>query len=100
MQTVTELRAFHGSEDLKRARIAVVRKHRELDRLAQGATGVPSRGQRGCAVACTVDGYDHGRYPTELGIPVDLAYLEDRLFERMSVEDGQSWPERFLEAIP
>jgi hypothetical protein len=94
------LLAFHGKPAIKKTYIARVKAHRAADLLAQGATGVPSQGERGCAVACTVDGYAHARYPIELGIPVDLAHLEDRIFEGLPVADSQAWPEQFLRAIP
>lgn len=91
---------YHGDVNLKASRVALVRAHREADLLAQGATGKPSTGQKGCAVACTVDGYDHYRYPVELGIPVAWAMLEDAIFEGLSAEDSRLWPEQFLDAVP
>src|SRR4029079_17477484 len=47
----------------------------------------------------TLDGYDHARYPIELGIPLQRAHLEDRLFELQTKADALAWPERFLAAI-
>ncbi|MFO1535907.1 MAG: hypothetical protein ABR586_09600, partial [Thermoplasmatota archaeon] len=98
------LLAYHSNPELKRKRIAIMRQHRKADLLAAGATGVPSMGQKGCAVACTVDGYNHARYPVELGLPEELAHLEDALFESLhrvgANKAGQDWPVQFLEAIP
>jgi hypothetical protein len=46
-----------------------------------------------------LDNYDHSRYPTELGIPEMLAFLEDTIFEGLKNGKAQEWPEQFLEAI-
>lgn len=92
------LRAFHGAPELKAKYLNRVAQHRALDHLVQGIgwNGMT----KGCAVGCTLEAYDHVRYPIELGVPLQLAYLEDQLFEQQNVEDAQRWPERFLSAIP
>jgi len=88
---------FHGSVELKAQRIAQVRAHRLADQLVHGQYW---RDGKGCAIACTIHSGRHEDYEPELGIPVELAYEEDNIFE--SLPNGQSlmWPERFLEAIP
>jgi hypothetical protein len=89
--------AYHNNPMLKIKYLIRVQEHRTADELVQG-TGW-DRG-KGCAVGCTLETYDHARYPIELGIPEQLAYLEDRLFELLPGQDAQDWPERFLSAIP
>ena len=96
MSTATLL-AYNGKTSVKRKYLRRVRKHRELDQLVQGY-GYWKDG-RGCAVGCTIHSGNHSAYETELGIPRQLAYLEDRLFERLPVELARQWPERFLSAI-
>ncbi len=88
--------AFHGDPAVKAKYLSRVAAHRAADQLIQG-TGW--NGRRGCAVGCTLESYNHSRYPIELGIPVELARLEDRLFELLPVADAMAWPERFLSAI-
>lgn len=88
--------AYHGDPEIKQLYLARVAAHRAADQLVQG-TGWA--GGKGCAVGCTLEVYDHARYPIELGIPLQLAYLEDRLFELQAKADAQLWPERFLGAI-
>jgi hypothetical protein len=90
------MRAFFGDSEIKAKYLARVRSHRAADELIRGNGW---DGQRGCAIGCTLDAYDHSRYPIELGIPEQLAHLEDWLFERLPVEDAMSWPERVLTAI-
>ena len=92
---MNDLRAFHGDPGLKEMYLARVMLHRQADELVQG-TGW--KDGKGCAVGCTLEAYDHALYPVELGIPLVLAHLEDRIFERLPRADAQTWPERFLDA--
>ena len=91
------LLAYHNDMATKVKYLARVRAHREADELIRG-TGWD--GKNGCAVGCTLEAYDPQRYETELGIPVALAYLEDRIFEGLPDDDSTAWPERFLAAVP
>lgn len=92
---MTTMLAFHGDQAIKDKYIARVKAHREADRLIRGQGW---ENGRGCAVGCTLEAYDHSRYPVELGIPVSLATLEDWIFENLRHEDAMAWPERFLAA--
>jgi hypothetical protein len=74
-----------------------VRAHAKADELIQG-TGWS--GGKGCAIGCTLEDYDHERYPIELGVPVELARLEDQIFERLPKPDAMKWPAAILSAIP
>jgi hypothetical protein len=93
---MSELTAFHGDQAIKDRYLARVKSHMEADRLIRG-TGWD--GYKGCAIGCTLEAYDHSRYPIELGIPEWLAHLEDELFENMSKEKSRTWPHDFLSAI-
>lgn len=92
-------KAYHNDPEIKAKYLARVRAHRKADELIQGTGWVSNGKTKGCAVGCTLDAYDHTRYPVELGIPVELAYLEDQLFELQSPTQAMKWPERFLTAI-
>lgn len=89
--------SFHNDQEIKEKYLNRVIKHRELDNLIQG-TGWENG--KGCAVGCTLENYDHSRYPIELGLPEWLARLEDRIFEGLPRKEAILWPERFLESIP
>jgi len=91
-----DMRAFHNDPAIKTKYLDRVRAHRAADNLIQG-TGWEDG--KGCAVGCTLESYDHARYPIELGVPEVLAYLEDGLFERLPPSHAQLWPERFLTSI-
>jgi hypothetical protein len=92
----TTMKAFHDDSEIKAKYLARVRSHRAADELIRGKGW---DGHRGCAIGCTLEAYDHSRYPIELGIPEQLAHLEDWLFERLPVADAMAWPERVLSSI-
>ena len=95
-----ELKAYHGSPEIKAKYLARVRRHREADELIKGQYW---RNGKGCAVGCTLEERfaeaRHAAYETDLGIPVALARLEDSIFEGLPNAAAQAWPERFLSAI-
>ncbi len=96
--TTTPLLAFHGDPKIKAKYLTRVRAHRAADQLVQGYGYW--RDGKGCAVGCTIHGDSHTTYETELGIPWQIAVIEDDLFEAQPVELARTWPERFLKAIP
>ena len=90
--------AYHGKPEIKETYLKRVRDHRAADQLVQNY-GYWKDG-KGCAVGCTLHSGNHAAYETELGIPQQLARLEDRTFEGLPQAEARLWPERFLEAIP
>jgi hypothetical protein len=90
------MKAFHDDPAIKAKYLARVDEHIKADSLIRG-TGW--NGFRGCAIGCTLEDYDHARYPIELGIPKWLAHVEDRLFEGMTETKARTWPRDFLDAI-
>lgn len=97
------LLAYHNDPAIKRKYLARVRRHIKADELVQGY-GYWHDG-KGCAVGCTVerDNYGktsaHARYRIELGIPENLALLEDNLFESLPKLAAREWPVQFLSVI-
>jgi hypothetical protein len=109
-QRGTSNKAFNGSKKLKRRLLEEVTWHREHDHLAKGSygTGVGDA-WKGCAVGCSIaslnklrgeehDTADHAHFES-VGVPRQLAFLVDYLFENLPMEDAQQWPERFWTAI-
>ena len=95
---MSQLLAYHGDPKVKAKYLARVRAHRKADELVQGV-GFERNGEtRGCAVGCTLDAYDHARYPVELGMPEMLARLEDAIFEGLPKAKALEWPTQFLSA--
>lgn len=92
--------AYHGDPDLKRSVLSAMAEHRVAEELVQGKYW---DGRCGCAVGCLTHDPDGGHhlYPDLWGIPVELALLEDVIFEYLPYdEEALTWPERFLDAIP
>lgn len=90
--------AYHGDPTLKVAVLAEMAGHRAADTLIRGTYWTNGRG---CAVGClTRDPHGgHAEYPARWGIPEELAWLEDQIFEELPREHRMAWPERFLAAI-
>lgn len=97
LQVRTNVISFHGDEQIKQKYLTRVRNHRLADQIVQG---VYWEDGKGCAVGCTVHSSNHWAYQDELGIPNQLAYVQEFLFENMSNADAKMFPERFLRAIP
>lgn len=123
----TKLVAFHGDARLRDLVVAGVRAHADADDFIRGTyrdwrfDGSDNSRFRGCAVGCTLDTIrriefpntadpwidgthrifygDHTLYERYLGVPANLAVLEDHLFEHMPIPDYREWPVRFIEAI-
>ena len=71
--------------------VAEIKRHQDLDMIVQRTYGEENGTWKGCAVGCSIHSIniklkkkystsDHSVYETELGIPKELAYLEDALF--------------------
>lgn len=123
------MKAFLNKPSLKAAILKEIRRHQKEDMIIQGQYGPVDCDEKwkGCAVGCTLhsldiitkkrkdgDNYygdnfgnddieygDYSRYEKELGIPQELARLEDNIFEALSSKKEYiKWPEQFIQAIP
>lgn len=114
----TKLQAYHNDPALKAALLKEIAQHEAADAFIQGlyseVSTINAVQFRGCAVGCSlhslnrVQGHpeyaankfsDHARYPAELGIPIELAYLEDHIFESLPIAAARKWPGQFARAI-
>lgn len=91
-----DIAAFNGSEKVKKKYLDRVRGHRLADEIVKG---VYWENGKGCAVGCTLHSNNHWSYEEELGIPNQLAYLQDEMFESLANDEAKFFPEQFLEAI-
>ena len=95
--------AYHGSKELKAKCLDIMARHRKADTLVQNH-GYWSDG-KGCAVGCMLHTLspgsesNHSMYNDLIGVPEELARLEDCIFEGLPAEQAKKWPERFLKAI-
>lgn len=92
-----KLLSFHNDESIKHKYLGRVKAHQKADNIIQGQGW--SNG-KGCAIGCTLENYDRTRYPIELGIPIEIAILEDCIFEGLNLETAKKWPARFLNSVP
>ncbi len=90
------LTAFHGSTDLKIRYLTKLNLHRSNIVQNIGYWN----GQHGCAVGVTINGSNHGRYESELGLPVELSAAELALFDTMNALEASLWPIKFIASIP
>lgn len=90
------MRAFHNDPEIKEKFLKRLRAHYEADEIVKGTYW---ENGKGCAVGCTIHGNDHSKYEEELGIPIILARLEDRIFEGMPNAESKEWPIKFIESI-
>ena len=94
--------AYGGSQKLKDELLAKLRAHREADTLVKGTYWAKANGGfKGRPVGCLLEESTprHERYESEWGIPAQLAWLEDGIFETLPDDLSQAWPERFMGAI-
>ena len=106
---MTGLIAWLGRPKLQAEYLRKMKAHRAAYHLRKGTYGEgKGRSFRACAVGCTLSDGDapgegvslHMRYPDELGWPVWLAYLQDKIFEGLPSPEEQAWPEDLMRAIP
>ncbi len=91
----TPLLAFHNKTSVRTKNLRRIRAHAKADEIIKGTYWEEGRG---CAVGCTLHSDEHMAYETELGIPVALARLEDRIFEGLPIARAKQFPAQFLSA--
>jgi len=77
---------FHGSQEIKDKYLNRLKEHKKLDHIIQGTLW---KNGKDCAVGCTLENYDHSKYPIELGIPEWLDRVEDKIFEGLSNKETE-----------
>lgn len=89
--------AYHGDPKIKEKYLARVRAHRKANEITKDQYWENGKGN---SVGCTIHSSEYLRYEIELGIPKELARVEDKLFELRVDDSVMLWPERFLSAVP
>ena len=98
------MQAFYNDPEIQKKYIDRVKAHYKADEIIQGTYW---ENGKGCAVGCTIQDDDvknshtnwHTRYEEALGVPRELAYLEDAIFEGLNNGKAKEFPLRFLNAI-
>ena len=112
------MKAFHNSPELKAGLLRELHKHEAADAATRGTygeMGLSASAFKGCAIGCALNSLnllngrfcptpksvsDHHRFPEELGIPVEIAYLVDHIFENLPAPHYKTWSRRVIEAVP
>ena len=89
--------SYHNDHNIKAKYQARFAAHRAADDVIQG-TGYENG--RGCFVGCTLENYDHSRFPVELGWPEWLAHLADKIFEGIPSAEAPQFGTDLLESVP
>ena len=90
------MQAFHNDPSVKEYYFNRLNEHYKADEIIQGNYW---ENGKGCAVGCTIHSSDHNKYESKLGIPICLAYLQDRIFESLPNELAKIFPIEFLSVI-
>ena len=90
------MKAFHNDPLLKEKYLTRVQAHYDADQIIKGEYW---QNGKGCAVGCTIHSNYHAKYESELGIPEDIAHLQDTIFEGLPNKLAKEFPLQFLSAI-
>jgi hypothetical protein len=98
IQSKQALVAFHGDPAMKAFYLDRLRSHVRQDEIVQGVFKWTAG--KGGVIGCTVHSNDRSRYEPDLGIPAEVASLEEIIFERLPEEEANRFSLEFLEAVP
>ena len=90
------MEAFHNNPLIKEKYLTRVQAHYQADQIIKGKYW---ENGKGCAVGCTIHSHNHEEYESKLGIPENIAYLQDSIFESLPNNLAKEFPLQFLSAI-
>jgi hypothetical protein len=97
LQSKQALAAFHGDPARKAFYLERLRSHVDKDEIVQGVA--EWNGGKGGVIGCTVHSSDRSRYEPDLGIPAEVASLEEIIFQQLPEEQAKRFSLDFLQAI-
>ena len=90
--------SYHNDPKIKAKYIKRFEAHRKADEVIQGKGFTPDG--KGCFIGCTLNNYDHEQFEKELGWPVWLAHLADKIFEGIPEDEAPQFGTDLLAAVP
>jgi hypothetical protein len=87
--THATLISFHGDPEIKNAHTAQLKAHHDADEIVQGQYW---ENGKGCDTGCSFHSSDHGQWPVQLGIPVQIGRLRDTIFEGLPNARAKDFP--------
>jgi hypothetical protein len=96
---VEKVLTFHGDPAIKDRYVARMKAHIAADELIHGKFW---ENGKGCHVGCLVETsvHPHGKLSAQIGIPLELSYLIDRLFEGQPGLPAKEFASSFIETVP
>jgi hypothetical protein len=91
------LTSFHGEQKIKDGHIARLQMHSDADEIIQGNYW---QNGKGCDTGCSFHSSDHSQWAKQLGIPVIIGYLRDRIFEGLPNAEAKLFPLACSNATP
>jgi hypothetical protein len=88
--------AFHGIQSIQDQLVAQLEAHYKADEIIKGRYWEDGKG---CAVGCCVHSNDHSQFPVLYGIPENIAYLMDGIFENLPNQEAKEFPLAVIKAI-
>src|ERR1043165_3004553 len=89
--------SYHNDPNIKALYTERFAQHRAADEVIQGQGFDKGRG---CFIGCTLNAYDHSRFPIELGWPEWLARPADAIFEGIPKSEAPQFGTELLETVP
>ena len=94
--------AFHNDPEIKAKYLERIERQIKKGRLRAG-DGWDEKTKCGCAIGSTTFGYKHLDYANKLGVPVEIVYLKDAIFEGLAKNFNDDrylyFPGEFIECI-
>ena len=88
--------AFNNDPALAEKIRVRVQAHYDADEIIKGKYWEDGKG---CAVGCIIHGSNHAAFEIELGIPEEIAFLMDGMFEALPDGAAKEFPRRFINAV-
>lgn len=89
--------SFHSNEAIKAKLIARMDAHAAADEITQG---IGWENGKGCFIGCSLNNYDHSKWPKLLGLPEWLARLCDTVFEGLPNDEAKAFAIELPRRIP
>lgn len=99
MNKSNKLIAFHNDEAIKAKYLARLREHQTSEGFTLCGDRWIASMKMGSPAGCTIQSNSMEEYEDQLGIPKELAILQDRIFVRLGTGRRAEWPEQFLSTI-
>ena len=96
------LQAFKNDPALKQRTLQQLKSHYENEQIVQAPAHYwNAESFTGCSIGCvTHDKYGgHDQYPDRLGLPRDLAFIKECIFEGLAPRYAPNWPLLFMSVI-